>query len=241
MNAGEGDSARLRAEVGAAYDSSAQDWAEGPVRMYGPLATALAEAAAQVAPAMRAVLDIGSGTGVAGRAALAAGAHRVVSADLALGMLRRCGAELHPLAADAARLPFRDGSFDLVLAAFSLSHLPDLAAGLTEIRRIGRSLGASAFSPDWTHPAKDAVDDALVSFGYRPPAWHTWLKIHGESSAGDPAPSDGPGSCGRLHRRGRADHYRCHRASRSGGARLLAARHGAGGPVRAGIEAVGPC
>ena len=187
MNAAEGDSARLRAEVGAAYDSSAQDWAEGPVRMYGPLATALAEAAAQVAPAMRAVRDIGSGTGVAGRAALAAGAHRVVSADLALGMLRRCGAELHPLAADAARLPFRDGSFDLVLAAFSLSHLPDLAAGLNEIRRIGRSLGASAFSPDWTHPAKDAVDDALVSFGYRPPAWHTWLKIHGESSAGDPA------------------------------------------------------
>jgi ubiquinone/menaquinone biosynthesis C-methylase UbiE len=187
VNSTEGDAARLRAEVGAAYDSSAQDWADGPVRMYGPLATALAGAAVRVAPSMRAVLDIGSGTGVAGRAALAAGAHRVVSVDLALGMLRHCGAELYPLAADAAHLPFRDGCFDLVLAAFSLSHLPDLAAGLTEIRRIGLSLGASAFSPDWTHPAKDAVDQTLVSFGYQPPAWHTWLKIHGESCAGDPA------------------------------------------------------
>ena len=69
------------------------------------------------------VLDLGAGTGVAGRAALAAGARSVVSADSALGMLRRCPARLHPVAADATALPFRDGCFDLVLAAFCLGHL----------------------------------------------------------------------------------------------------------------------
>ena len=183
----DGVHARLRAQVRAAYDSSAQDWADGPVLMYAPLAKALVRAAPAGTLDGQAVLDIGAGTGVAGRAALAAGAKRVVSVDLARNMLRRCGADLHPLAADAASLPFRDGSFDLVLAAFSLSHLPDLAAGLTEIRRTGRALAASAFSPQWTHPAKDAVDATLAASGYRPPDWHDWLKAHGESAAGDPA------------------------------------------------------
>jgi ubiquinone/menaquinone biosynthesis C-methylase UbiE len=63
------------------------------------------------------VLDLGAGTGVAGRAALAAGARLVVSVDFAAGMLRGCAAGLHPVAADAGALPFRDGCFGLVLAA----------------------------------------------------------------------------------------------------------------------------
>ncbi|HEX5188535.1 MAG TPA: class I SAM-dependent methyltransferase [Streptosporangiaceae bacterium] len=187
-----GDPARLSAEVRAAYDSSAQDWAEGPQRMYAPLAAALVGAAAAGAVASGTlagglVLDIGAGTGVAGRAASTAGARHVVSVDLALGMLRRCGPDLHPLAADAANLPFRDRSFDVVLAAFSLSHVPDLGACLAEIRRVGLGLAASAFSPDWTHPAKEAVDAALASFGYEPPAWHRWLKGAGEPVTSDPA------------------------------------------------------
>ena len=185
-NAADGEHARLSAQVRAAYDSSAQDWADGPVLMYAPLAKALVRVASAGPLDGQSVLDIAAGTGVAGRAALAAGAKRVVSVDLAHGMLRRCGSELHPLAADAACLPFRDGSFDLVLAAFSLSHLPDLRAGLTEIRRTGRALAASAFSPDWTHPAKEAVDATLAACGYRPPDWHDWLKTCGESAAGNP-------------------------------------------------------
>ena len=54
-------------------------------------------------------------------------------------MLRQSGAcgGWHPVAADAAALPFRDGSFDLVLAAFCLNHLASLAAGLAEVRRVG--------------------------------------------------------------------------------------------------------
>ena len=133
------------------------------------------------------VLDLGAGTGVAGRAALAAGARSVVSADSAAGMLRRCGAGLHPVAADATALPFRDGSFGLVLAAFCLGHLDRPAAGLREARRVAAALAASSFAPGWDHGAKAAVDDVLGSFGYRPPPWYVTFKRDTEPWASDPA------------------------------------------------------
>jgi ubiquinone/menaquinone biosynthesis C-methylase UbiE len=187
----------LTTGVRAAYDAAADDWAAGPEQMYGPLATALVETAAAVGLADTAaaagplagcvVLDLGAGTGVAGRAALAAGARRVVSADLAAGMLAHCGAALHPVAADAAALPFLAGAFDVVLAAFSLSHLPSIAAGLAEIRRVGRLAAASSFAPGWTHPAKMAVDEALRAFGYLPPAWYAALKNESEPQSADQA------------------------------------------------------
>jgi ubiquinone/menaquinone biosynthesis C-methylase UbiE len=193
--------------VRAAYDAAADDWAAGPEQMYGPLASALVDAAGAAvrltgtAAAVRlaataaaagplagcVVLDLGAGTGVAGRAALAAGARRVVSADLAAGMLAHCGAALHPVAADAAALPFLDGSFDVVIAAFSLSHLPSIAVGLAEIRRVGRLAAASSFTPGWTHPAKVAVDEALRAFGYLAPAWYAALKDETEPQSADQA------------------------------------------------------
>jgi len=176
---------RLTSDLRAAYDAAAADWAGGPEQMYAPLARALV-ASAPVPLAGRQVLDLGAGTGVAGRAALAAGARRVVAADLAVSMLRLAGTNLHPVAADAAALPFRDGSFDLVVAAFSLSHLGSLPAGLGEARRVGRALAASAFAPGWSHPAKAAVDEALRSAGYRPPAWYVRFKRDMEPPAGDP-------------------------------------------------------
>jgi len=182
--------------VRAAYDAAADDWVHGPEQMYGPLASALVDAAAAAERLRDAaaaagslagciVLDLGAGTGVAGRAALVAGARRVVSADLAAGMLRHCGPALHPVAADATALPFRVGSFDVVLAAFSLSHLPSIAAGLAEIRRVGRFAAASSFARGWTHPAKTAVDEALRTFGYLPPAWYAALKDENEPQSAD--------------------------------------------------------
>ncbi len=165
--------AGLTAELRAGYDAAAEDWADGPGPMYAQLAKVLV-AAAPVPIVGRLVLDLGAGAGVAGRAALAAGARQVVAVDLSEGMLRRGGGG-YPVAADAIALPFRDGSFDLVVAAFCLNHLGSLAAGLAEARRVGAAIAASMFAPGWTHPAKDAVDDAVRSFGYRPPAWHTAL------------------------------------------------------------------
>ena len=69
-----------------------------------------------------------------------------------------CGGGPHPVAADAVALPFRDRSFDLVLAAFCLNHLDAPDSGLAEARRVGAALAASTFAPGWTHPAKDAVE-----------------------------------------------------------------------------------
>jgi SAM-dependent methyltransferase len=184
-----GSAAGLNEEVRRAYDIAATMWAEGPDRMYAHLARALLSSPG-LRVAGRRVLDLGAGTGVAGRAALAAGARSVVSADLSVGMLRllrRGPARTYPVAADATALPFGDGRFDLVVAAFCLSHLPDIAAGLAEARRVAPGLAASSFAPGWTHPAKAAVDEALRTFGYRPPAWHVVFKRDTEPRAGDPA------------------------------------------------------
>jgi SAM-dependent methyltransferase len=191
----------LSADERAAYEEAAPLWAAGPERLYASLARALVACAADVLAedgptgsrlgglrlgGLR-VLDLGAGTGVAGRAALAAGARSVVSADFAPGMLRRCGADLHPVAANATALPFRDGRFDLVLAAFCLGHLDRPAAGLHEARRVSAALAASSFAPGWSHPAKAAVDDVLGSFGYRPPPWYVTFKRDAEPWASDPA------------------------------------------------------
>jgi SAM-dependent methyltransferase len=164
--------------VRAGYDAAADGWDAGPGPLYEPLARALV-AAAPVPLAGRDVLDLGAGTGVAGRAARAAGAHRVAGVDLSVAMLRRHdlkdGVTSCPVAADATALPFRDGCFDLVLAAFCLNHLSRLEAGLAEMRRVAAAIAASTFAPGWTHPAKEAVDEAARSFGYRPPSWYTAL------------------------------------------------------------------
>ena len=188
----------MTAEVRAAYEASARLWAEGPEPVYAELARALlahaggssaAESSAGRSHAGgswagRRVLDLGAGTGVAGQAARAAGAGPVVAADLAVDMLRR-GPGCR-VAADAGALPFRDGCFDLVLAAFCLGHLPDLTAGLREARRVGARLAAGSFAPGWNHPAKAAVDGVLGSFGYRPPPWYLTFKVRTEPRASDP-------------------------------------------------------
>ena len=174
-----GGTTELTADLRADYDAAADDWAGGPEAMYEALARSLV-AAAPAPLAGRLVLDLGAGTGVAGRAA---GARRVVAADLSEGMLRR-GRGGTPVMADAVALPFRDGCFDLVLAAFCLNHLGRVEDGLAEARRVGAAIAASAFAPGWTHPAKDAADGAFRSFGYQPPDWYAALAPG--SRAGDP-------------------------------------------------------
>jgi len=176
--------AELTAKLRGAYESAAPAWAHGAERVYLPLAQALV---GQVEVTGRRVLDLGAGTGVTGRAALAAGARGVVAADVAVAMLRRCEPPLCRVAADAMHLPFRDRGFDVVLAAFCLGHLPSLAAGLREVRRVGAAMAASSFAPGWTTPVKEAVEGVLRPFGYVPPAWYLRFKQETEPAAGDPA------------------------------------------------------
>lgn len=173
------------ADIRGAYDLSAEAWAGGPARVYGKLAEALLAAAPVSLPGAR-VLDVGAGTGVAARAALAAGAARVVGVDISASMLGDGHGTLVPVLADAAALPFGAASFDLVVAACCLSHLPDPQRALREARRVGTAIVASAFTADWSHPAKASADDALAALGYRPPPWYVTFKATSERRLADP-------------------------------------------------------
>ena len=69
-----------------AYSRTGAAWEHGPGRIYRRLSDVLV-ARVPGGVAGRDVLDLGAGTGAAGRAALAAGAARVVEVDFAIGLL----------------------------------------------------------------------------------------------------------------------------------------------------------
>lgn len=163
-----------------AYDRSAGAWRRGPARLYARLAGALLDRS-PIRLAGATVLDAGAGTGVAGDAARARGAARVVAVDRAPAMLTAPA-----VVADLTRLPFRADAFDLAVAGFVLGHLREPEQGVRELRRVSAALLASAFAEDWTHPAKRVVEQVLAGHGYRPPPWYTAFKDGSERRLGDP-------------------------------------------------------
>jgi SAM-dependent methyltransferase len=162
------------AAIAGAYSETAERWRDGPGAIYDRLAEHLL-ARSPVPVDGAAVLDIGAGTGAASRAAVRAGAASVVAADVAPGMLAVDRDERPPpVVADATRLPFPPDRFALAVAAFSLNHLADPAAGLVEAARVvepGGVVLASAYAADDRHPVKAAVEQALRAQGWAPSAW----------------------------------------------------------------------
>ena len=102
------------------------------------------------------VLDVGCGTGQS-RQIYAAQARQHVGLDLSIGALRRA-VDRHRdsswLQADAARLPFADGAFDVVALSSVLHHVPDVGSVLREAVRVSVPSGlVFAFDPNLLHPA----------------------------------------------------------------------------------------
>jgi demethylmenaquinone methyltransferase/2-methoxy-6-polyprenyl-1,4-benzoquinol methylase len=82
---------------------------------------------------------------------------QIIGADFAHPMLQRAAANaslkrLSWLEADALRLPFPDGHFDLVTAAFGFRNLADYDAGLNELLRVLRPGGECGIL-DFSEPA----------------------------------------------------------------------------------------
>lgn len=162
-------------DLAAAYSLGAGLWADGPGRVYRRLADLLVEFS-PVSMSGSTVLDLGSGTGFGSLAARAVGA-RVIATDVSLGMLLEDPDRRPPAAAgDAVALPFRNGAFDVVLAAFSLNHLTRPEAGVAEAARVGGVLVASTYAVDDDHIAKGAVETALSEIGWIRPPWYQDVK-----------------------------------------------------------------
>src|SRR4029077_14201450 len=90
----------------------------------------------------RSVLEVGPGHGeLAGRIQNELGA-RVVAVDQSERMVELTRAHgVEAVVGDVQDLPFRDGVFDCVLAAWMLYHVPQLNRAILEIRRVLRPAG----------------------------------------------------------------------------------------------------
>jgi SAM-dependent methyltransferase len=87
------------------------------------------------------VLEVGAGTGANLPVLREIGVGRVVACDVSVDALRHSGGLTAVARADAARLPFRSGSIDLLLAADVIEHLDDDGAALREFVRVLRPGG----------------------------------------------------------------------------------------------------
>lgn len=118
------------------------------------------------------LLELGAGTGDLTRRLLQCQPHaRVTAVDASFNMLTRCPQEVRRIQADAALLPFAAESFDLVVSAWLLEAVPDVAAVLREACRVLRSGGWIGMC--FCHARRwgaDAATRALlaVGFGSRP-------------------------------------------------------------------------
>lgn len=110
----------------------------------------------------RRTLDVGTGSGRYLPLLASSGASTVVGVDFSLAMLSRraesrrdypakpCATSC--ICADACRLPFRRGTFDLINASLMVGDVPDLAGWSREMARalsVGGHLVYSDFHPSW--------------------------------------------------------------------------------------------
>jgi ubiquinone/menaquinone biosynthesis C-methylase UbiE len=124
-------------------------------------------AAARIAAGMR-VLDVACGPGIVACAAALRGAH-VTGIDLTPAMIGQARERQRSLklanldwhVGDATRLPFTDGSFDVVLTRYSFHHMPHPAAALREMKRVCRKGGRVVVIDATPTPETQAAYDRM--------------------------------------------------------------------------------
>ena len=102
----------------------------------------------------RRALDVGTGSGRCLPLLAATKAKTIVGIDFSLAMLGRIDRHVTArVCADATRLPFRRGAFDLINASLMVGDVTDLRAWTIEMARVlarGGHLVYSDFHPSWT-------------------------------------------------------------------------------------------
>ncbi len=158
------------------YDSVVDAYDEAAVPRFAAPAR---ELVAAVAPRPGAsVLDVGTGTGLAGQIAREATGPDgfVVGIDPSVSMLERAATRgITVVAAVFPGLPFRDGVFDAAIANLVLSHLRDYVKGLADVVRVlraGGRFGCTAWaeavpaSDEHEGPwADEIIESMLVDYG----------------------------------------------------------------------------
>ncbi|HEX4977806.1 MAG TPA: class I SAM-dependent methyltransferase [Nocardioides sp.] len=156
------------ARMAAMYDASApayeRYWAPALLRHSRDLLSSLPST-----PQPRRVLEVATGTGalLPDLVTVAGAGGTVVAVDRSLGMLRRAGAGVPRVQADAAALPVRSRTVDVAVAAFVLFLVPDARAAVLELHRVlrpgGRMLAATWGEQRATHAdvlLRDVLDRA---------------------------------------------------------------------------------
>src|SRR5881296_1216499 len=143
----------IRSSDWRSYDRIAKDYD----RVWATRFARVARGMAGMMPAgcaPRALLDIGTGTGIVPStfARIFKTLDAFAGCDLSLVMLQQAKARLTDLrvvAADAAAVPFKSETFDVVTAGFVLSHIREYRRALNEVHRVLRANGLIAAS-SWT-------------------------------------------------------------------------------------------
>ena len=155
---------------------------------FGVNATAFLE---RLPPPGRATLEIGCGEGRFGRR-LVEGGYRVTGVEPSPTLAALAREAFAVVEADAAALPFEDGSYDLVVAFMSLMDIDDLSGAVREAARVlepGRPFSASI-----VHPISSAGDGEpftiasyleprryrqhLITSGVELESWHRPLEAY---------------------------------------------------------------
>lgn len=165
---------QLKARSKAAFDEQAPIYDEG---MQGDHARALypcileeARRAMEGIP-VPSVLDVGCGTGMLSERLLGAfPSCRLAGVDLSPAMVERARARLAGRAevreADAERLPFHDGVFDLVVCNDSFHHYPDPDRAAFQMWRVLRKGGALVLGDVWQPAPARAVMNAWMPLSH---------------------------------------------------------------------------